>query len=107
MVGVYFEEAYRNKELPHFFKASAVLVLAGLIGVCANLSNLYHTYEYRKETMRGKREVKHEGDAAAQTSEGLKREYITQWGHGIDERFNFLVANVKGGASVSLSQRKT
>lgn len=107
MVGAYFEEAYRNKELPHFFKASAVLVLAGLIGVCANLSNLYHTYEYSKETMRGKSELKHEGAAAAQTSSGLNRDYITQWSYGIDETLTLLVPNVKGGASVPLSKSKT
>ena len=41
-----FKDAYKKKELPHFFKASAVLALAAAIGVCANLSNLYHTYEY-------------------------------------------------------------
>lgn len=41
-VGAYFESAWRNKTLPQFFKASAVLVVAALIGVAANLSNLYH-----------------------------------------------------------------
>ena len=49
-----FEDAWRNKTLPRFFKASAVLLVAALIGVAANLSNLYHTYTYSKETMRGK-----------------------------------------------------
>ena len=78
-VGAYFEDAYKKKELPHFFKASAVLALAAMIGVCANLSNLYHTYEYSKETMRGKSELKQEGPAANQTSSGLDRNYITNW----------------------------
>ena len=31
--------------------------MAGILGVCINLSNLYHTYEYSKETMRGKSEL--------------------------------------------------
>ena len=48
--------AYQKKELPRFFKATGVLVVAGVLGVCINLSNLYHTYEYSKETMRGKSE---------------------------------------------------
>ena len=106
-VGAYFEDAYKKKELPHFFKASAVLALAAMIGVCANLSNLYHTYEYSKETMRGKSELKQEGPAANQTSSGLDRNYITNWSYGIGETLTLLVPNVKGGASVPLSKNET
>ncbi len=108
LVGAYFEEAYRKKELPHFFKASAVLALAAAVGVCINISNLYHTYEYSKETMRGKSELKQEGAAAAnQTSNGLDRDYITNWSYGIGETWTLLVPNVKGGASsATLSQSK-
>ena len=106
-VGAYFEDAYKKKELPHFFKASAVLALAAVIGVCANLSNLYHTYEYSKETMRGKSELKQEGPAANQTSSGLDRNYITNWSYGIGETLTLLVPNVKGGASVPLSKNET
>ncbi|MCZ2647654.1 YfhO family protein [Bacteroides fragilis] len=104
MVGAFFEDAWRKKELPQFFKATGVLIVAGLIGVSINLSNLYHTYEYSKETMRGKSELKYEGAAAKQTSSGLNRDYITQWSYGIGETFSLLVPNVKGGASVPLSQ---
>lgn len=104
MVGAFFEDAWRKKELPQFFKATGVLIVAGLIGVSINLSNLYHTYEYSKETMRGKSELKYEGVAAKQTSSGLNRDYITQWSYGIGETFSLLVPNVKGGASVPLSR---
>ena len=54
IVIAFFVDARQKKQLPDFFKASAVLAIAGLIGISANLSNLYHTYEYSKETMRGK-----------------------------------------------------
>ena len=104
MVGAFFEDAWRKKELPQFFKATGVLIVAGLIGVSINLSNLYHTYEYSKETMRGKSELKYEEAAAKQTSSGLNRDYITQWSYGIGETFSLLVPNVKGGASVPLSR---
>lgn len=104
MVGAFFEDAWRKKELPQFFKATSVLIVAGLIGISINLSNLYHTYEYSKETMRGKSELKYEGAAAKQTSSGLNRDYITQWSYGIGETFSLLVPNVKGGASVPLSR---
>lgn len=106
-VGVYFEKAWRTKTLPQFFKASAVLIVAALVGIAANVSNLYHTYAYSKETMRGKSELVQTGDAAKQTSSGLDRDYITQWSYGIDETLTLLVPNFKGGASAALSQSET
>lgn len=106
-VGAYFEKAWRTKTLPQFFKASAVLIVATLVGIAANVSNLYHTYAYSKETMRGKSELVQTGDAAKQTSSGLDRDYITQWSYGIDETLTLLVPNFKGGASAALSQSET
>ena len=105
-VGAYFEKAWRTKTLPQFFKASAVLIVAALVGIAANVSNLYHTYAYSKETMRGKSELV-QTDAAKQTSSGLDRDYITQWSYGIDETLTLLVPNFKGGASAALSQSET
>ena len=107
IVGAYFEQAWREKRLPQFFRASVVLVVAALIGVAANLSNLYHTYTYSKETMRGKSELVQTGEAAKQTSGGLDRDYITQWSYGIGETWTLLVPNFKGGASAPLSQSET
>lgn len=94
--------AYRENKLPHFIKASCILVVAGILGVCVNLSNLYHTYQYSKESMRGKSELVKE-NSANQTDSGLERDYITQWSYGIGETFSLLVPNVKGGASVPLA----
>lgn len=107
LAGAYLEEAWRNKTLPQFFKASAVLALAALIGIAANLSNLYHTYAYSKESMRGKSELVQTGTAAQQSSSGLDRDYITQWSYGIGETLTLLVPNFKGGASAPLSQNET
>ena len=102
MVVAYGVMAYQQKTIPAFLKATGVLVIAGLLGVCINLSNLYHTYEYSKESMRGKSELVKE-NAANQTASGLERDYITQWSYGIGETFSLLVPNVKGGASVPLA----
>lgn len=106
MVVGYLVEAIVRKRIAHFLKASTACLVAALIGVSLNLSNLYHTWEYSKETMRGKSElVKKNSDN--QTNSGLERNYITQWSYGIDETWSLLVPNVKGGASVPLSQNKT
>ena len=102
MVIAYGVMAYQQKTISAFLKSTGVLVVAGLLGVCINLSNLYHTYEYSKESMRGKSELVKE-NSANQTASGLERNYITQWSYGIGETFSLLVPNVKGGASVPLA----
>lgn len=108
IAGAYFEDAWRRKTLPQFFRATAVLAVAALIGVAANLSNLYHTYTYSKETMRGKSELVQTGDAARQTSSGLDRDYITHWSYGVGETWTLLVPNFKGGSSAApLSKSET
>ena len=94
-------KAYKENEMQHFVKATAVLVVAGILGICLNLSNLYHTYQYSKETMRGKSELVKK-NPSDQTDGGLERSYITQWSYGVGETFSLLVPNVKGGASVPL-----
>ncbi|PDP60431.1 YfhO family protein [Prevotella intermedia] len=106
MVVAYLVQAIREKRLQHFLKASGVLVAAALIGIAINISNLYHTWEYQKESMRGKSELT-KANSANQTSSGLDRDYITQWSYGIDETMTLLVPDAKGGASVPLSQNAT
>lgn len=101
----FFVQALQNKTLPHFFKATAVCAVGAIIGICINISNLYHTWEYSKESMRGKSEIQ-KPDDAKQTDSGLDRDYITQWSYGIGETWTLLVPNAKGGASVPLSENK-
>ena len=82
-------------------KATAVCAIGAVLGIGANISNLYHTWEYQKESMRGKSELV-KADTGNQTSSGLERDYITQWSYGLSETWTLLVPNTKGGASVSL-----
>lgn len=105
IVIAFFVDAYRKKEIPRFIKGSLILVVAALIGASINLSNLYHTYEYSKETMRGKSELV-KPNSNDQTDSGLERSYITQWSYGIGETFTLLIPNVKGGASVPLAENE-
>ena len=106
MVIGYLVKSIREKQLAIFLKATGVLAAAALIGIAINLSSLYHTWQYQKESMRGKNELVKK-DAANQTSSGLDRDYITQWSYGIDETLTLLVPDAKGGASVPLSKNAT
>ena len=100
-------QAIRQKELAAFGKATAGVALAAVLAICLNASNLYHTYEYAKDTMRGKSELVKKGKVEDQTDSGLERSYITAWSYGIGESMTFLIPDVKGGASVPLSMNKT
>ena len=102
MIIAYLVDAIRKKRMAQFVKATAVCAAGALIGILMNISNLYHTWQYAQESMRGKSELVKK-DAGNQTSSGLDRDYITQWSYGVDETWTLLVPNAKGGASVPLA----
>ena len=89
-----------------WIKATVVIGLAGMLGVLANLPNLYHTYTYSKESMRGKAELTPPPSSKQEATEGLDRDYITQWSYGIDETLTLLIPEYKGGGSRSILDRE-
>ncbi|WP_298527623.1 hypothetical protein [uncultured Porphyromonas sp.] len=104
----YFVEALREKKLRTFLLASAVTLFSGLIALGINSSNLYHTYEYGQETIRGGSELTPLPAADGQkqveaNAKGLDKEYITAWSYGKAETFTLLVPNLYGGASEYLA----
>ena len=101
-------DAIRQKTFAKWLKGTLCFAIGGILGVCINLSNLYHTWEYSKESMRGKSELTQKTkDPADQTTSGLERSYITMWSYGIGETWTLLVPNTKGGASQLLADNKT
>lgn len=96
----YLVQTVRQKTLPRFLKATGVMIVAMIIACAANISNLYHTYEYSKESMRGKASLT---SASQPQQDGLSKDYITQWSYGIGETWTLLVPNTKGGASVPIA----
>lgn len=106
LVIAFLVEAIRQKQHKLFLKATVVCIAGAAIGIAINLSNLYHTWQYQKESMRGKTELA-KGKSADQTDSGLGREYITQWSYGIGETWTLLIPNTKGGASMPIAMNKT
>ena len=102
MVIAYLVEAAKKKRMKDFLRATAVCVAGAAIGIAINISNLYHTWQYSQNTMRGKGELVQKKSDHKSTS-GLDRDYITQWSYGTGETFTLLVPNTKGGASVPMS----
>lgn len=107
LVVAYLVDAVRTKRLAAWAKGTLTLVLAGLLGVATCLPNIYHTYAYAKESMRGKAELtplpSAKGTAA---TDGLDRDYITAWSYGIDETLTLLIPDFKGGGSASILDRE-
>lgn len=100
MVGLaiaYLIDAVKNKKLSGYWKATATLAVGSVLAIGMNSSNLYHTYDYSKHTIRGKSELVDENKK--QTPAGLDKEYITAWSYGVDETWTLLVPNFKGGAT--------
>lgn len=106
MIIAFLVKAIKDKKMPQFLKATAVCIVAGAIGIAINISNLYHTWQYQNESMRGKSELVSKTDPANQTSSGLDRDYITQWSYGIGETWTLLIPNTKGGASEPMINNK-
>lgn len=93
-------EALRNKKLTDWGINTAVLAGAMLLAVAANAPNLYHTYEYSKQTMRGRHsELTQPASAASTSTDGLDRDYITMFSYEKGETFSLLIPDIRGGAS--------
>lgn len=106
MIIAFLVQAIKEHAMARFLKASAVCAIAAALGIAVNISNLYHTWEYQKESMRGKSELVSKTDPKNQTSSGLDRDYITQWSYGIGETWTLLIPNAKGGASEPMINNK-
>ncbi|MCB9231442.1 MAG: YfhO family protein [Bacteroidia bacterium] len=98
---VYAVQMIKDKKLVELGKSVAVLALAGLLGVGPNVSRLWTTYEYGKETIRGKSELTPPATAseAEKKSNGLDIEYAFRWSYGVGETFTIVVPNLYGGQS--------
>ena len=99
MVIAWLINAVRQKEMKRWGIATACVVGAGLVAVGANATSLYNSYEYSKETIRGRATELSAPDAGGATK-GLDKDYITGWSYGVDETLTLLIPNVKGGATI-------
>ena len=93
---VEFIYSLKNNTVVRFLKTSAILIIPFVIAVGINFASLYTTYEYGKYSIRGKSDLT--GISKNATS-GLDKDYITMWSYGVDETFNMLIPDYKGGSS--------
>ncbi len=86
----------KEKSLRSFFIASAIVLAAGFLAIGTNITNIWATYQYGKETIRGKTELTSEKE---NRTSGLDKDYATGWSYGIGESMTLLIPNARGGAS--------
>jgi hypothetical protein len=100
--GIYeLVEVIRRKTFPSFLKSLVLLFAGAVIAVGVNFASLYSTWEYSKESTRGKSELT---KTDAREEKGLDKQYITQWSYGIDESLTFLIPDFRGGATAPFNK---
>jgi len=96
---VYLIDAFRKKQLPHFFKALGVMLVAVIIAVGTNATNLLATQEYTQFSTRSDSGLSITPEGTEKESPGLNYEYITEYSYGIVESFNLFIPRFMGGSS--------
>ncbi len=105
-LGVYeLINAIKTKEIKKFLIVSGSVMAAYLLAVFINYGNISLTNDYAKHTIRGGNDVtiNPNGTPATNNTEGLDKDYITNWSYGVGESFTLVSPYVKGSASVGLA----
>ena len=96
----YLVEAFKEKQLPAFFKSIAILLVAVVLAIGTNATSLLATKEYVSHSTRGKSELTINPDGSPKVaSSGLSKEYITDYSYGIPETFNLFIPRFMGGGN--------
>ncbi len=96
----YLFDAYKKTEIPHFFKSVGILLVAVILSIGLNATNILATQEYVKESTRGQSELTINPDGTLkEVSKGLDKDYITEYSYGILETFNLFIPRFMGGGN--------
>ena len=98
----FFINAYKEKNMLHGLKASALALAAGLLGLAVCAGSIMPTYDYAKETMRGGKSqltLNTSDSSTNKTKGGLDKDYALRWSLGKMETFTFLVPGLYGGSN--------
>ncbi len=97
--------AVKNKSYMPFIKATAGIGVAYVLALIVNYGNIKLTADYAQYTIRGKNDLSINADGtsnAANSTTGLKRDYVVEYSYGLDESFTLLSPYVKGGGSMRI-----
>lgn len=90
----------KEKEYKSFLTSVGVLIVAGILAIGANATNLMATAEYANFSTRGKSELTYKPDGTRSTdTSAMTRDYITEYSYGIAESFNLIAPRLFGGSN--------
>ncbi|WKD86223.1 hypothetical protein KCTC32516_01584 [Polaribacter huanghezhanensis] len=93
-------DAIQEKAYKPFIKQSVVIVFAMVLGLGVNSTRLLAMKEYASFSTRGKTELTIEPNGAPkQVTEGLSKEYITEYSYGLAETMNLFIPRFMGGGT--------
>jgi len=94
LVFIELYHAIKSKTTAAFLKSLAYVGAAVVLAIAVNASMLWSTYEYGKDTIRGKSNLTQH---TTEPSNGLPKDYAYQWSQGVGECITFLIPNAYGG----------
>jgi hypothetical protein len=97
LMGFELANAIRAKQTQQFFKSLGFMAGALVLALMVNASVLWSTYEYGKDSIRGKSNLT---TGVKEASSGVPRDYAYEFSEGVGESLTFLVPNLYGGASM-------
>ncbi len=97
----YLVDAYKKKEIPHFFKSVGILIIAVGLGLATNATTLLSTAEYAETSIRGEKLLQPKNALNSEKSNGLSYDYITEYSYGKMESLNLLVPKLFGAGRIS------
>ncbi len=95
----YLVDAFRKNKIPEYFKALGIMVVAVLLAIGTNATNLLATQEYTEFSTRGDTGLTIEPDGSDKPAAGLDFDYITQYSYGKMESFNLFIPRFMGGSN--------
>ncbi|ESU25094.1 hypothetical protein FEDK69T_00600 [Flavobacterium enshiense DK69] len=101
VITVYYKIQYlREKDFKGLWKAFGIFILAGILAVGANATNLMATSEYAKYSTRNDSELTFSADGKkAENNNAMSYDYITEYSYGIAESLNLIAPRLFGGSN--------
>ncbi|WP_320814105.1 YfhO family protein [Flavobacterium sp.] len=98
--GFYTFQFIKEKSYKELGKSVLVFIIAGVLAIGANATNLLATSEYAKISTRSSSELSFEADGKKKESDNaMSYEYITEYSYGKAESLNLLAPRIFGGSN--------
>jgi len=95
---VYLIDAFKKKKIPQYFKALGVMIVAVILAIGTNATNLIATQEYTSHSTRGDTGLTITPNGDDKPEAGLTYDYITTYSYGIAETLDLFVPGFMGGS---------